>query len=487
MDPDGRNENINEDERRIRATAEALLTRSLQSQRSSFTQHSINRISDIVLSEDLIAGARHQGRMSNVRRFFCLFITFDLLFTCLMWLICIMLAGDNVETAFVKQVVHYNIKTSLFDIVMAAVCRFTVLLLFYALLYINHWIIIALSTAATCAFLIAKVFLFDWPSSVQPVFEVLLILSSFVLAWSEAWFFDFRVIPQEMQARDWLIGTAESERAPLLQQFLAGPRSHYTESVANFYSPMESPEHSDTEENEWYHNGSGGVRSSANLIVPILPKLSSQKVEEYQAIASTTLNRAWELIDSPNWTFELETDNGDTVSSMHLPKPDGKIMKITGIINLSAQELLDELFQNIEQSIKWNKQLAESRKILAIDDGIDIVYQATVPAGGGIVGARDFIMLRCCNERNSSLISACISIPFADIPPRKNFVRGENGVGCLMMEPIEGEENQRCRLTWLLNTNLKGWLPTRLIDSSLSNALVDFMKHLRNHVHRMKE
>lgn len=81
---------MTDEERRIRAAAEALFTRSLQSQRSSFTQHSINRTSDIVLSEDLIAGTRHQGRMSNVRRFFCLFITFDVLFTCLMWLICTM-------------------------------------------------------------------------------------------------------------------------------------------------------------------------------------------------------------------------------------------------------------------------------------------------------------------------------------------------------------------------------------------------------------
>lgn len=33
----------------------------------------------------------------------------------------------------------------MFDIVMASICRFTVLLLFYALLYINHWSVIAVS------------------------------------------------------------------------------------------------------------------------------------------------------------------------------------------------------------------------------------------------------------------------------------------------------------------------------------------------------
>lgn len=31
----------------------------------------------------------HDGRMSVVRRFFCLFVTFDLVFVSLLWLICI--------------------------------------------------------------------------------------------------------------------------------------------------------------------------------------------------------------------------------------------------------------------------------------------------------------------------------------------------------------------------------------------------------------
>lgn len=136
--------------------------------RSSFVAHSqsINTISSIrpeyVISEDYFAGYRMNGRMSSIRRFFCLFVTFDLLLIGLMWLICIMvvvlntflifclnclfqLHGENIMTALNKQIFHYNIHSSLFDIVLAAICRFTILLLFYALLYMNHWIIISVS------------------------------------------------------------------------------------------------------------------------------------------------------------------------------------------------------------------------------------------------------------------------------------------------------------------------------------------------------
>jgi hypothetical protein len=75
------------------------------------------------------------------------------------------LMGKDIVTALENQIVHYNVHTSMFDVVvscflwynnffcfknmiffqMASACRFTVLLLFYALLYINHWVVIAVS------------------------------------------------------------------------------------------------------------------------------------------------------------------------------------------------------------------------------------------------------------------------------------------------------------------------------------------------------
>jgi len=51
--------------------------------------------------------------------------------------------GDNIFTAFHKQIVEYTVYKSLFDVVAIAICRFVVLIFFYAILYINHWSIIA--------------------------------------------------------------------------------------------------------------------------------------------------------------------------------------------------------------------------------------------------------------------------------------------------------------------------------------------------------
>lgn len=49
-------------------------------------------------------------------------------------------------------------------------------------------------------------FWMQWTSANQPVFQVLLVLISFVLSWGEAWFFDFQVLPHELQAMEYMQG-----------------------------------------------------------------------------------------------------------------------------------------------------------------------------------------------------------------------------------------------------------------------------------------
>ena len=53
--------------------------------------------------------------------------------------------GETLIQIFNREIIHYNIKISLFDIVIVALLRFILLILFYAILYINNWSVIAVS------------------------------------------------------------------------------------------------------------------------------------------------------------------------------------------------------------------------------------------------------------------------------------------------------------------------------------------------------
>ncbi|XP_026323246.1 steroidogenic acute regulatory protein-like [Hyposmocoma kahamanoa] len=420
------------DRRHIREAAESLLgsvTGPHYCRNLSHSQ-SIN-----LVSEDLVAGHRPHGKMSTVRRFFCLFVTFDILFSSLMWLICVMMRGETLEQIVEREIIHYNIKTSLFDIVLVAIIRFVVLLLFYGLLYINNWSIIALSTGGTCAFLISKVFFYDWPNASTPVYQVFLILASFTLSWGETWFLDFRVLPQEQQAKYILeaIGGHTSERTPLLNTCNErasplrppGVQSTYGESTVNWFSPVETPESSPKRR-----------RPGEQLI----------------------LTQEQGLVDCP-------------IKFLH-----------------------DEFKNNIVRIPEWNPTILQSEFIKEIADGIDLTYQVTAGGGRGIISPRDFVNLRRVapmtkdgrvtdGEPYCYVISA-ISVKVPDYPPRSDMVRGNNKVSCWVLKPKsvqlpDGRIVQTTVFQWLLCCDLKGKIPQFVLDAAFATVMLDYIVHLR--------
>uniref|UniRef100_A0A0B6ZPN4 MENTAL domain-containing protein n=1 Tax=Arion vulgaris TaxID=1028688 RepID=A0A0B6ZPN4_9EUPU len=196
-----------------------------------------------------------EGKMSSVRRTFCLFVLFDLILMFILWVIYTQLIGEKNFTAFVDQVVKYTFEKSLFDTVMLSAVRFTLLILAYGLFRIRHWWMIAICTALTCAVLLTKIFLFDFggtKSSNNPLSYCLIIIS-FVLAWAETWFLDFKVLPQEKKLRERIansLGRAYGSTLIRTSHQISRPedlQSIITEDN-QFYSPVDSPEGSDTEQ-----------------------------------------------------------------------------------------------------------------------------------------------------------------------------------------------------------------------------------------------
>ncbi|XP_058459866.1 steroidogenic acute regulatory protein-like [Malaya genurostris] len=354
---DDQNEQLNDQHEQLPTPRHAGIPRS--------QSHMVN-----LLSDDFIAGYMDEGRMSVVRRFFCLFVTFDVVFVSLLWIICVVITGDNIMHALQSQVVHYTIYTSLFDVVITALIRFIFLTLFYGLCHLNHWIVIAFSTTGSCAFLIYKVFMYNWTATPQPVFEVLLVVISFVLAWGEAWFLDCRVIPQERYASRYnaFIQSQAEARTPLLAQFLTSSLARATESVRNYYSPYDSIHNSEDEEDE--------------------------QDEEFKRMGTECVRKAYALLESNDWKLEKMTQDGDVIRSCTQDKL-GKIYRLTGKIHYPARQLLQELYYKIEEIPNWNPTLLESKIIRKIDSHTDISYQATIGGGGGVVKSRDFVNLRC--------------------------------------------------------------------------------------------
>uniref|UniRef100_A0A3B4AXH1 START domain-containing protein n=1 Tax=Periophthalmus magnuspinnatus TaxID=409849 RepID=A0A3B4AXH1_9GOBI len=58
-------------------------------------------------------------------------------------------------------------------------------------------------------------------------------------------------------------------------------------------------------------------------------------------------------------------------------------------------------------------------------------------------------------------------------------IQAEDGPTCFILEPIGPN---RSKFTWLLNLDVKGWLPKSVVNQALPRAQLDFTRHLRRHL-----
>uniref|UniRef100_A0ABI7ZPL2 StAR-related lipid transfer protein 3 n=1 Tax=Felis catus TaxID=9685 RepID=A0ABI7ZPL2_FELCA len=374
--------------------------------------------------------------ISDVRRTFCLFVTFDLLFISLLWIIELN-TNTGIQKNLEQEIIHYNFKTSFFDIFVLAFFRFSGLLLGYAVLRLRHWWVIALLS--------------------KGAFGYLLPIVSFVLAWLETWFLDFKVLPQEAEEERWyLAAQAAVARGPLL---FSGALSE-----GQFYSPPESFAGSDNESDE-----------------DLGKKIFSAQEREYVHQGKEAMAVVDQILaQEENWKFEKNNEYGDTVYTIEVPFH-GKTFILKTFLPCPAELVYQEVILQPERMVLWNKTVTACQILQRVEDNTLISYDVSSGAAGGVVSPRDFVNVRRIERRRDRYLSSGIATTHCAKPPTHKYVRGENGPGGFIV--LKSASNPRvCTFIWILNTDLKGRLPRYLIHQSLAATMFEFAFHLRQRI-----
>uniref|UniRef100_A0A673XPZ1 StAR-related lipid transfer protein 3 n=1 Tax=Salmo trutta TaxID=8032 RepID=A0A673XPZ1_SALTR len=390
--------------------------------------------------------------ISDVRRTFCLFVTFDLLFISLLWII----------ELNVSSLIFYSYHVCLFSPPqLLALFRFLCLQLGYAALRLRHWWVIAITTLVTSSFLVAKVILSNLLS--QNAFGYVLPITSFVVAWLETWFLDFKVLSIEAgDERAYLAAVnAASERAPMIY-----PRAV---SEGQFYSPPESLAGSEEDLDE---EGLG-----RRAVSPQEKALVRQGKEAMAVVEQI-------LAQEENWKFEKNNDAGDSVYTLEIPFH-GKTFILKAFMQCPAELVYQEVILQPEKMVQWNKTVSGCQILQRVDDNTLVSYDISSGAAGGVVSARDFVNVRRVERKRDCYISAGMATDHDAKPPHSRYVRGENGPGGFVV--LKSSSNPSvCTFIWVLNTDLKGRLPRYLIHQSLAATMFEFMAHLRQRIRDLR-
>uniref|UniRef100_A0A452FD16 StAR related lipid transfer domain containing 3 n=1 Tax=Capra hircus TaxID=9925 RepID=A0A452FD16_CAPHI len=399
--------------------------------------------------------------ISDVRRTFCLFVTFDLLFISLLWIIELN-TNTGIQKNLEQEVINYNFKTSFFDIFVLAFFRFSGLLLGYAVLRLRHWWVIAVTTLVSSAFLIVKVILSELLS--KGAFGYLLPIVSFVLAWLETWFLDFKVLPQEAEEERWyLAAQAAVARGPLL---FSGALSE-----GQFYSPPESFAGSDNESDEEIV----GKKSFSAQVFGCLP---------LPGVGTPERSQHWARPGGQGLPRGGETLGSLRALVSFLPGPRGNNYSTWSpgtFLPCPAELVYQEVILQPERMVLWNKTVTACQILQRVEDNTLISYDVSSGAAGGVVSPRDFVNVRRIERRRDRYLSSGIATTHCAKPPTHKYVRGENGPGGFIV--LKSASNPRvCTFIWILNTDLKGRLPRYLIHQSLAATMFEFAFHLRQRI-----
>uniref|UniRef100_A0A674N3D2 StAR related lipid transfer domain containing 3 n=1 Tax=Takifugu rubripes TaxID=31033 RepID=A0A674N3D2_TAKRU len=405
--------------------------------------------------------------ISDVRRTFCLFVTFDLLFISLLWIIELNVSsGCRILN---HEVIHYDYRSSFFDIFVSV----------YQLLASG------LQLVAACLYL-----LIDWVCSLigsftcdmsdtlqlqdntvsgseqllsQNAFGYVLPITSFVVAWLETWFLDFKVLTQEADdERAYLAAVnAACERAPMIY-----PRAV---SDGQFYSPPESVAGSEEDLDE---EGLGRRAVTA-------------QEKEYVSQGREAMSVVEQILSQEeNWKFEKNNDAGDAVYTLEIPFH-GKTFILKALMQCPAELVYQEVILQPEKMVQWNRTISACQILQRVDDNTMVSYDVSSGAAGGVVSARDFVNVRRVERKRECYMSAGMATNHDSKPPCGRFVRGENGPGGFVV--LKSSMNPSvCTFIWVLNTDLKGRLPRYLIHQSLAATMFEFMTHLRQRIGELR-
>ncbi|XP_077457520.1 steroidogenic acute regulatory protein, mitochondrial [Stigmatopora argus] len=183
------------------------------------------------------------------------------------------------------------------------------------------------------------------------------------------------------------------------------------------------------------------------------------------------------LSEEEGWVVETVAANGDKVLSKILPGI-GKVFRLEVLLEQHPDSLYGELVGNMEQMGDWNPNVKGVKILQKIGKDTMVTHEMSGDTPGNVVGPRDFVSVRCAKRRGSACFLAGTSTRHPEMPEQRGVVRGENGPTCIVMKPSSQDPN-KTKFTWLLNIDLKGWIPKTIINKVLSQTQVDFAKHLR--------
>uniref|UniRef100_S4RXK4 StAR-related lipid transfer protein 3 n=1 Tax=Petromyzon marinus TaxID=7757 RepID=S4RXK4_PETMA len=398
---------------------------------------------------------------SKERRTFCLFTFFNCIFIVMLWLIMVSIKSSQYESFKSRNV--YFVFSTLVEIFWLAIFRASMLLLAYATCKCKSRFPVASTTCITSGYAVFKILYTDYSSeNSYKSFAIMMPITTFVVAWIEALFMDYRVLPKEQRATQ----TVQNQHNPHIPQL-----PHRNATSFAFYCLWSPPECID--------EGDYDVDLDLEDINHLSNNISEQEYQYVQQGIDAMQNVISMLGMETVWNKEKSRDDGD-VYTLNGPN-NMKIFILKMSLPCPPEVVYKEVILQPERMPSWNRAVIDCQVLMRISDHTLVTYDVSAGAANGYVKPRDFVNVRRIEKQGQRYISAGMSTLHENKPPSSDFVRGNNDSGGFIVQK-NSEQHNGCSFIWILNTDIKGNIPRYLVNKSLAEIMFAFASSLRQHL-----
>uniref|UniRef100_A0A3P9LXU6 START domain-containing protein 1 n=1 Tax=Oryzias latipes TaxID=8090 RepID=A0A3P9LXU6_ORYLA len=213
----------------------------------------------------------------------------------------------------------------------------------------------------------------------------------------------------------------------------------------------------------------------------VQPAATSGNQLYYEQHGREAMRKALSMLeDKDGWKVEMTESNGDVIYSKVISGA-GKVFRMEAVLEASVDELYDILYARVQEMPQWNPSIQHIEVLKHVGPETIVTHEVSAGSAGNLIGQRDFVSVRHSCKQKSRVYLGGAAIQLESFPPQAGFVRAEDGPTCIVLQALD-EDETKSHFTWLLNMDVKGWLPKSIVNQALPRAQLDFTRHLRRHL-----
>ncbi|KAG0278991.1 hypothetical protein BGZ95_002616 [Linnemannia exigua] len=216
------------------------------------------------------------------------------------------------------------------------------------------------------------------------------------------------------------------------------------------------------------------------------PRKTKKKKEQAYAKELAAMEKKFmDYIDNKDIWVKVFEETSPGLIEVYQYKDRPMCYKVIAVMNNTAAVAFDTLSE-VSRRLEWDPLCEEARTLTEVSPGVKVQYVRT--KGMWPTSSRDTVVLGTIKELDDGrYFNVTSSVEHSLMPERTRdkIVRMEMAVAGQIIGPELGQPN-KCRLVQLLDADLKGWIPEKIIQLVSTKAVPEGIRNVNKMIPSME-